>query len=83
LTEVRKRDVARSGFGCRLRLPQLEIFESRIGFEDVEEVVDRQCMGNIFNGEPFQTNEMVRCPIRYPAQPDGAELRYIPIEKQR
>ena len=37
---MRKGDMTGSWFGCRLRLPQLEILEGRIGFEDVKEVID-------------------------------------------
>jgi hypothetical protein len=72
LTEVREGDMTRGGFGCRLRLPQLEILEGRIGFEKVEEVVEGQLLGNVLDGKPFQTSEVVRRPVRYSAQPDGA-----------
>jgi len=48
LTEVRNGDVQMSEFGCRIRLPQREILEGRIGFKGVEGVVDGQGLVNIF-----------------------------------
>jgi hypothetical protein len=53
LTEVRDGDVASGAFGGRLRLPQLQILEGVIDFEDVEKVVDRYAPVNIFDGESF------------------------------
>lgn len=70
-----KGDASSSWFGCRLRLPELEILESGIGFEDVEEGVDGQKFLNVFDREMFQASETIRRPIRDSAEPDGIEIR--------
>ena len=64
--------MARSGFGYRLRLPEFEILEGRIGFKDIEEGVDWQGLMNVPKRESFQTGKVVRRPVEYSAQPDGA-----------
>lgn len=64
--------MAGSGFGCRLRVPKLEILEGGIGFEKVEETIDGQSLVDIFDRKSLQTGEVVRRPNRYSAQSDGA-----------